>query len=128
MQIVSVKWQAVALFAVKAAHTLIFFSMLWAVLYTFYCGLTNQVSRKTGMAVVAVLGEVIVFVGNGGRCPLTKVAEGLGAANGTVRNLFLPQWFARRIPRVSSTFMGIGLLAVLWHCVWSRFIRAARIR
>lgn len=128
MQIGSVKWQALALFAVKAVHTLIFFSMSWAVLYTFYSGLTNRVSRKTGMAVVAVLGETIVFVDNGRRCPLTKVAEGLGAANGTVGDLFLPQWFTRRIPQVSSTLMGIGLLSMLWHRVWSRCIQAARMR
>ncbi len=105
----------VALFAVKAVHTLIFFSMSWAVLYTLYSGLTNRVSRKTGMAVVAVLGEGIVFASNGGCCPLTKVAEGFGAANGTVGDLFLPQWFARRIPAVSSALMRVGLLAMLWH-------------
>ncbi len=105
----------IALFAVKTVHTLIFFSMSWAVLYTLYSGLTNRVSRKTGMAVAAVLGEGIVFASNGGRCPLTKVAEGLGAVNGTVGDIFLPQRFARRIPAVSSALMSVGLLAMLWH-------------
>ncbi|MDQ6603094.1 MAG: hypothetical protein M3Z19_10235 [Chloroflexota bacterium] len=105
----------IALVVVKAVHTLIFFSMSWAVLYTLYSGLTNRVTRKTGMAVAAVLGEGIVFARNGSRCPLTKVAEGLGAVNGTVGDIFLPQWFARRIPAVSSTLMGVGLLAMLWH-------------
>lgn len=107
--------QPVALFAVKTVHTVIFFSMSWAVLYTLYSGLTNRMSCKTGMAVAAVVGEGIVFASNGWRCPLTKVAEGLGAANGTVADIFLPQWFARRIPAVSSTLMGVGLLAMLWH-------------
>lgn len=105
----------IALFAVKAVHTLIFFSLAWAVLSIFSDGLTNRVSRKTGVAMAAILVESMVFAGNGWRCPLTKLAEALGATNGTVVDIFLPQWFARRIPVVSSTLIGFGLLAMLWH-------------
>jgi hypothetical protein len=107
----------IALFAVRAAHTVIFFSLSWAVLYILYCGMTNRLSRRTWMAMAALFGEAIVFALNGRRCPLTKVAEGLGAANGTVGDIFLPRWFARRIPEISSTLIGIGLLAMLWHRV-----------
>ncbi len=104
--------QPIALFAIKAVHTAIFASMSWAVLYILYSGLTNRVSRTTGVAVAAVLGEGLVFWSNGWICPLTKVAERLGEANGTVGDIFLPQRFARRIP---PTLMGVGLLAMLWH-------------
>ena len=104
-----------ALFAVKAVHTAIFASLFWAVLYTFYCGVTGRPSRKSGLAVAAVLGEAAIYAGNGFRCPLTKVAEGLGAENGTVGDIFLPAWFARRLPVISSTVMGIGLLGMLVH-------------
>jgi hypothetical protein len=110
----------VALVAVKAVHTGIFASLAWAVLYTFYSGITGRVSRKTGLAVTAVLGEAVIFAGNGFRCPLTKVAEGLGAQNGTVGDIFLPAWFARRLPQISSTIMGIGLLGMLWHRLRAR--------
>jgi hypothetical protein len=116
--------QRAALVAVKAVHTLIFASLSWAVLYVFYSGLTNRVSRKTGVAVVAVLGESIIFASNGFRCPLTKVAEGLGAENGTVGDIFLPQWFARRIPQVSSMLIGVGLLAMLWHHLYAHTRRS----
>lgn len=105
------------LFAVKLVHTAIFASLSWAVLYTFYSGITGRVSRKTGVAVVAVLGEAVIFAGNGFRCPLTKVAESLGAENGTVGDIFLPAWFARRLPQISSTIMAIGLLGMLYHRV-----------
>src|SRR4051812_924919 len=104
-----------ALLAVKAMHTGIFASLAGAVLYTCYSGLTGRVSRKTGVAVAAVLGEAVIFAGNGFRSPLTKMAEGLGAENGTVGDIFLPQWFARRLPQISSTIMGIGLFGMLWH-------------
>ena len=110
----------VALIAVKAVHTAIFASLASAVLYTFYSGLTGRTTRKTGIAVAAVLGEAVIFAGNGFRCPLTKVAEGLGAEDGTVGDIFLPQWFARRLPQISSSIMGIGLLGMLWHRLRAR--------
>jgi hypothetical protein len=105
----------VALVAVKAMHTGIFASLAGAVLYTFYSGVTGRVSRKTKLAVVAVLGESVIYAANGYRCPLTKVAEGLGTENGTVGDIFLPAWFARRLPQISSTVMGIGLIGMAWH-------------
>ena len=110
----------IALVAVKAVHTGIFASLAGAVLYTFYSGITGRVTRMTGIAVAAVLGEAVIYAGNGFRCPLTNVAEGLGAENGTVGDIFLPDWFARRIPQVSSTVMGIGLLGMLWHRLHAR--------
>lgn len=109
-----------ALIAVKAIHTVIFASLSSAVLYTFYSGITGRVSRKTGVAVAAVFGEAVIYAGGGFRCPLTKVAEGLGAENGTVGDIFLPQPFARRLPQISSTIMGIGLVGMLWHRLRTR--------
>lgn len=96
-------------------------------LYTLYSGLANRVSRKTGVAIAAVLGEGIIFWSNGWICPLTKVAERLGAANGTVGDIFLPQWFARRIPQVSAALMGVGLLAMLRHRLRARAARSQEV-
>jgi hypothetical protein len=105
----------VALVAVKVVHTGIFASLAGAVLCTFYNGVTGRVSRKTKLAVAAVLVESVIYAANGYRCPLTNVAEGLGAENGTVGDIFLPAWFARRLPQISSTIMGIGLIGMAWH-------------
>jgi hypothetical protein len=110
----------VALVAVKAMHTGIFASLAGAVLYTFYSGVTGRVSRKTKLAVAAVLGESVIYAANGYRCPLTKAAEGLGAENGTVGDIFLPAWFARRLPQISSTVMGMGLIGMAWHRLHTR--------
>jgi hypothetical protein len=109
-----------ALFAVKAVHTAIFASLFWAVLYTFYSGVTGRTSRKSGFAVAAVLGEAVIYAGSGNRCPLTKVAEELGAENGTVGDIFLPRWFARGLPSISSAIMGVGLLGMLYHRLRAR--------
>jgi hypothetical protein len=109
--------RTIALVAVRAVHTIIFAFMSGSIFYTLYCGLTDRVSRRTGVAVAAVIGESIVYWRNGWKCPLTDVAEGLGAANGTVGDIFLPGWLTPRIPVISSSLFGVGLLAMLWHRV-----------
>ena len=35
---------------------------------------------------------------NGFRCPLTQVAEPAGAERGSVTDIHLPRWFARKLP------------------------------
>ena len=36
---------------------------------------------------------------NRGHCPLTRLVEDLGADSGRVSDIFLPRWFADRIPQ-----------------------------
>ena len=105
----------VAITAVKAAHTLIFLGMASCVLYTFYSGLTGRVSRLTRVSIIAVTCEALVYSGNGFRCPLADLAEELGSEHGTVGDIFLPDWFARRIPVVSSTLFMAGLVGIELH-------------
>lgn len=111
-----------ALLAVKSVHTLIFAFMSGSILYTLYCGLTDRVSRRTGIAVAAVIGEAIVYWRNRWRCPLTDVAERLGAENGTVGDLFLPDWFTPHIPVVGTSLFGVGILALVGRRLraWTR--------
>ena len=98
-----------ALYAVKGFHTLIFFALGAAVLETVRAGVTGRTSRATGPAIAATIGEGIVLSLNGNRCPLTNVAEDLGAGHGNVSDIFLPDWFARHIPTVATTLFGFGL-------------------
>jgi hypothetical protein len=37
---------------------------------------------------------------NGFRCPLTQLAEKIGAADGPVTDIWLPRWFAHNLPAV----------------------------
>lgn len=85
------------------------------VLCILYSGLTGRVSRLTKASIVAVLAESLIFFGNGQRCPLTDLAEELGSEHGSVGDIFLPGWFARRIPVVSSTLVVIGLIGMGLH-------------
>src|SRR4051812_14005377 len=108
--------RATALIAlIKSVHTLIFAGMGACVLRVFYSGITGRVSRLTWVSLTAVIGEGLVFIGNGWRCPLTNMAEARGSSNATVGDIFLPGWFARRIPVVSSTMVVVGLAGMGLH-------------
>lgn len=103
-----------ALFWIKLLHTLVFIVESAAILYILYSGLFNV--RGTGLviAVILIMAEIIVYVGNGTRCPLTKVARQLGDATGNdfIADIFLPERFARLIPMVCGGLAVIGLLIV----------------
>ncbi|HEY7033129.1 MAG TPA: hypothetical protein VH482_17450 [Thermomicrobiales bacterium] len=98
-----------ALYAVKGSHTLIFFALGTGVLETVRAGVSGRTSRATGPAIAATIGEGIILVTNGNRCPLTNLAEALGATDGRVSDIFLPNWFARHIPSICTTLFGFGL-------------------
>jgi hypothetical protein len=101
-----------AITMIKAIHSLIFLGMAAAILYTFYSGMTNRISRLTTLSIAAVSGEGLVFLMNNGRCPLTDLTENLGSEHGSVSDIFLPGWFVERIPILFSPLFAIGLTAI----------------
>jgi hypothetical protein len=56
----------------------------------------------------AVVIEGIELVSSGWKCPLTKAAEELGAADGSVADIFLPRCCASRIFPVCGTIFVIS--------------------
>jgi hypothetical protein len=115
----------VAVFALKALHTVIFAGELAAILWLVVSGLVRRRDRSVGLAAAAVSTEAVVFLANGGVCPITPMTERLGAAHGGVSDIFLPDAVARTIPVWSTALIG---LAVVLHArpVWSH--RGARDR
>jgi hypothetical protein len=93
---------------IKAIHTAIFVVLSCGVTYVLVSGATNRITRWTWIAVVAIVVEGLVLVASGGRCPLTTVAERLGANHGSVSDIFLPRWFADRIFPICTTLFLIG--------------------
>src|SRR3712207_4088008 len=86
-------WRRSAVVGLKLVHSAILLMNSAASLHIFVAGVFGRTSRWTGVALVSALGEVAVFEGNRGRCPLTSLVEGLGAENGRVSDIFLPRWF-----------------------------------
>ena len=89
-----------ALAAVKAIHTLAWFSIESCMAYLLYAGFVKRTDRRAAVAAVVVGGESLIFAANGFRCPLTDVAESLGSEDGSVTDIFLPRWFARNLPAI----------------------------
>ena len=49
-----------------------------------------------------------MFAANGFHCPLTGVAESLGAEDGSVTDIFLPMWFAKRLPAIHLPLIALA--------------------
>ena len=104
----------VTIFQIKAVHTVIFVVLSACVLFALYSSVSGRITGWTWAAVVLVVVESIVLVSCGWRCPLTILAERLGATRGAVTDIFLPRWFADRIfPICGTTFLiAVGILVV----------------
>ncbi len=97
---------------VKFIHSAIFVAELSAILWLVLTGLVGRRDRTVVMAASAVALEAVVFCGNGRTCPLTPLAERLGATRGSVSDIFLPDAVARTIPIWSTALV---ILATLLH-------------
>jgi hypothetical protein len=117
-------WRSSAIVGIRVVHSVIFLVNSAAILHIFVTGLRDRPSRWTGPALAAALTESTVFVANHGRCPLTDLAESLGAENGRVSDIFLPRWFADRIPQFCTPPLLIGVLALAFNA-WRRDARGA---
>jgi hypothetical protein len=98
-----------ALLAIKAIHTAIFASIAGATLVALWDGLRGWPRRRTAIAGGMVIVETAIYVSNNQVCPLTPLAEQLGAERGSVVDLFLPAWAATRIPAVAGSIAALAL-------------------
>ena len=102
----------VAVAAVKTVHTAIFLVELASIGWLAVSGLIGRRDRTVAVATGAVGIEIAVFLANDGVCPLTPLAERLGARHGAVSDIFLPDAVARTIPIWSSALL---LVAAVLH-------------
>ena len=104
-------------FHVKLVHTLIFWVLSACVVYIVISGAFDRITPWTWVAIVAIVIEGLVLAANGWRCPLTAVAERLGAADGQVADIFLPQWVADRIFPICGTLYAIGCAIIAFRLI-----------
>ncbi len=102
----------VAVGVVKTVHSIAFVGELAAILWLVASGATGRRDRTVALAGIAVAAEASVFVVNGGVCPMTPLAERLGAGQGSVSDIWLPSPIARTIPIWSTSLI---VLAVALH-------------
>jgi hypothetical protein len=100
---------SVRLTAIRVAHSAIFLVELSAILWLVFSGILGRRDRTVAVAGGLVAVEAAVFVANDGVCPLTPLAESLGARRGSVSDIFLPDAVARTIPLWSSALVALGI-------------------
>ena len=61
--------------AIKAIHTVAWFSIESCMAYLLFAGFAGRSDRRAGVAAAVMTSESLLFVGNGLRCPLTQLAE-----------------------------------------------------
>ena len=107
---VPVGWRPTVLTAIKGLHTVIFASISGAILIFLWEGVRQRPGRRAAVALVVTLAESAIYASNNQVCPLTPLAEELGAERGSVADIFLPDWFSRRIPLFGSGALVLGLV------------------
>lgn len=100
----------VALAIIKLIHTAVFFSVAALIALFTWDGIRQRPRRRTVVAAAIALVEAAVYGSNNQVCPLTPLAEDLGAASGSVTDIYLPGWLSRRIPLISSAALVVGLV------------------
>ena len=102
-----------ALAGVKSIHTLAFVVISGAIGVVALDGIRGRPSGRTGVAASIALAECVVFAANGFVCPLTPLAERLGARRGSVTDIFLPEIVARNLTPIATPILAVGLAANL---------------
>ena len=95
--------------AIKAIHTLAWFSIESCMVYLLYAGFAKRSDRHAAVAAVVVGGESLIFASNGFHCPLTRLVESLGAECGSVTDIYLPGWFAHYPPAIHVPLIVLAL-------------------
>jgi len=116
--VVPPRWRGVALATVKAIHTAIFAAVGGMIVLMLWDGISGRPGRRAVIAGSVVLAESAIYASNDQVCPLTPLAEQLGAGSGAVADIFLPDWFSRRIPLIGGSAFAVGVLLNARN--WSR--------
>jgi hypothetical protein len=103
-------WDRPAIVVVKNVHTGVFIVVASSILYLLSSALRHRTDARAAVAGAVVAGEAAVFAASGWRCPLTGVAERLGADNGSVTDIYLPDWVASHLPQVTIPLVGTAVV------------------
>jgi hypothetical protein len=106
-----------ALRAINAIHTAAFVAISGAILVFSWEGIRGRRGAVARAAASIAVAETIVYASNNQVCPLTPLAEQLGATSGSVTDIYLPTWISDRIPLLGGSVRLLGFVAhvVAWR-------------
>ena len=102
--------RSAGLIAVKAVHSALFFAIGGCLVYFLASGIARRSDRRAVLAGAVVAGEALIFAANGMRCPLSDVAEDLGAEDGSVADIYLPRPLREHLPAVTGPMFGLAIV------------------
>lgn len=100
------------LFLVKLFHTAIWAFFVAVICYVPYCGLADDLSGYTWIAIGLVMAEGLVLRLFKGYCPLTLIARNYSDATADNFDIFLPNWLARYNKLIFTSLYLLGLIIV----------------
>ena len=100
------------LLAVKVVHTVIYSTIVAAIFYTLYSGITKTYNNLLYASLGVIAVECAVFLGNGMRCPLTALAKNYGAAMGHGGDSLFPEKVTKYTLGIFGTVLLAGLIVL----------------
>lgn len=104
------QWRSTALVLIKAIHSLAFFSIAGLIGLFTWDGFRGRRRRRATVAGLVAFAESAIYASNNMVCPLTPLAEELGAPSGSVTDIYLPDWLSRRVPLFGGGTFLLGLV------------------
>ena len=98
------------IFIIKFIHSIIFIIMSICLLYILYCAIARIYDWTLLVALGAIFLEGAALILNHWQCPLTTLAKKCGDPTGTVTDILLPTWCARRTFKVSTVLFAVELI------------------
>ena len=105
------------LVAVKALHSAIFILMVVAIAYLLFAGIADYDGWPAMVAISLPAIEGVIYFGNRMRCPLTDLAESIGAENGSVTDMFMPRVLADRTFEIFTPLYLVGCALMIYRWI-----------
>ncbi|TAJ62673.1 hypothetical protein [Brevundimonas sp.] len=101
---------------VRGLHTVVYVVMAASVFVLLYAGVSGARGTWLWWALGLITVEIVVFLGNGMRCPMTAMVTRLGKAGSGISDTFFPEKITRHTLRVFGPLivLAFSLLAVRW--------------
>jgi hypothetical protein len=108
------------LIILKIIHTILWIILIYFIGYIWYAGIFNKKNKLLGFSIALVVGEGVVLLTNGGKCPLTIMAKRIANKNESVFDIYLPKWIAKYNIPVFTIISIIGIILVIIRVIARR--------
>jgi hypothetical protein len=95
---------------VRGLHTVIYVVMAGSVVVLLYAGISGARGPWLWWALGLISVEIVVFVGNGMKCPMTAMVARLGKARSGISDTFFPERITRHTLRVFGPLIVLAFI------------------